>query len=88
MANKRDSTEKLSMEAMQSTKAAHKLLDELSTEITDLTKKAEDIQKEDETRIEDDKRQGRDDKRWIVCWDLAWWEREADERGNIYDYLE
>lgn len=66
IANKLDLTEKLAIEAMQSTKAAHKRLDELSMEITDLTKKAEDIKKEIEKRIEDDKRQGKDDKRWIV----------------------
>ncbi|TKI55139.1 hypothetical protein E8L90_06550 [Brevibacillus antibioticus] len=66
MANKLDSTEKMAIEAMQSTKAAHKRLDELGVEITDLSKKAEDIKKEIEKRIDEDKRQGRDDKRWIV----------------------
>ncbi|ELK38815.1 hypothetical protein D478_27746 [Brevibacillus agri BAB-2500] len=55
MSSKWDETEKLAIEALQSTKAAHKRLDEMNKQLGELEKK-----------IEEDKRQTKDDKKWIV----------------------
>ncbi|MET3292501.1 UNVERIFIED_CONTAM: chromosome segregation ATPase [Brevibacillus sp. OAP136] len=55
MAGKLDATEKMALEAMQSTKAAYKRLDKLTKELADLTKRVEDIKKEIEKRIDADK---------------------------------
>lgn len=55
MSGKWEQTEKLAIEALQSTKAAHKRIDELSKQLDDLEKK-----------IEEDKRQNKDDKKWVV----------------------
>ncbi|MBG9567571.1 hypothetical protein P4U99_03535 [Brevibacillus agri] len=55
MAGKWDETDKRATEALQSTKAAHKRLDELSEQLDELEKK-----------FDEDKRQNKDDKKWIV----------------------
>lgn len=55
LASKLDHTEKTVIEAMQSTKAAHKRLDEMSKTIETLEK-----------RIEEDKKHGKDDKKWLI----------------------
>ncbi|MGG1662869.1 hypothetical protein [Brevibacillus sp. NRS-1366] len=55
MSGKLEQTEKLAIEALQSTKAAHKRIDELSKQLDELEKK-----------IEEDKKQNKDDKKWIV----------------------
>ncbi|MGG4499120.1 hypothetical protein [Brevibacillus reuszeri] len=52
MAGKWEQTEKLAIEALQSTKAAHKRIDELSKQLDELEKK-----------IEEDKKQNKDDKK-------------------------
>ena len=46
---------KLANEALQSTKAAHKRIDELSKRLDELEKK-----------IEEDKKQNKDDKKWMI----------------------
>lgn len=55
MAGKWEQTEKLAIEALQSTKAAHKRIDELSKQLSELEKK-----------IEEDKKQNKDDKKWMI----------------------
>lgn len=55
MAGKLEQTEKQVIEALQSTKAAHRRID-------DLTKALHELERE----IEDDKKQDKDDKKWIV----------------------
>lgn len=55
MAGKWEQTDKLALEALQSTKAAHKRLDELSKQLDDLEKK-----------LDEDKKQNKDDKKWVV----------------------
>ncbi|MED1795011.1 hypothetical protein P4V54_20255 [Brevibacillus nitrificans] len=55
MSSKLEQTEKLAIEALQSTKTAHKRLDELSKQLDELEKK-----------FDEDKKQNKDDKKWIV----------------------
>ncbi|WP_340673754.1 hypothetical protein [Brevibacillus agri] len=55
MSGKLEQTEKLAIEAWQSTKAAHKRLDELGEQLDEL-----------ERKWDEDKRQNKDDKKWIV----------------------
>lgn len=55
MAGKLEQTDKLVIEALQSTKTAHKRLDELGKALYELEKE-----------IEDDKKQNKDDKKWLV----------------------
>ncbi|MFF2532760.1 hypothetical protein ACFVS2_28265 [Brevibacillus sp. NPDC058079] len=55
MAGKLDQTEKLAIEALQSTRSAHKRLDDLFKEVAAL-----------EERFVDEKRQGKDDKKWLI----------------------
>ncbi|MEC2128119.1 hypothetical protein P9G84_03820 [Brevibacillus centrosporus] len=60
MSGKLEQTEKMAIEALQSTKAAHKRLDDMSKQIEALEKK-----------IEEDKKGGKDDKKWLVGTALA-----------------
>lgn len=55
MSGKLEQTEKMVIEALQSTKAAHKRLDDMSKQLESLEKK-----------IEEDKKSSKDDKKWIV----------------------
>ncbi|MGG4496170.1 hypothetical protein [Brevibacillus reuszeri] len=55
MSGKLEQTDKLANEALQSTKAAHKRIDELSKQLDELEKK-----------IEEDKKQNKDDKKWMI----------------------
>ncbi|MBM7592239.1 hypothetical protein [Brevibacillus fulvus] len=55
MAGKLDATEKLAIEAMQSTRSAHKRIDGLNKEVETLVHKAEES-----------KREGKDDKKWLI----------------------
>ncbi|GED71385.1 hypothetical protein BRE01_50870 [Brevibacillus reuszeri] len=55
MSGKLEQTDKLANEALQSTKAAHKRIDELSKRLDELEKK-----------IEEDKKQNKDDKKWMI----------------------
>ncbi|MGF9817242.1 hypothetical protein [Brevibacillus agri] len=55
MSGKLEQTEKLAIEAWQSTKAAHKRLDELGEQLDEL-----------ERKWDEDKRQNKDDKKWVV----------------------
>ncbi|MGF9822607.1 hypothetical protein ABE430_08810 [Brevibacillus agri] len=60
MSGKLEQTEKMVIEALQSTKAAHKRLDEMSKQLEALEKK-----------FEDDKKRDKDDKKWLVGTALA-----------------
>lgn len=66
MAGKLEQTEKMTIEAMQSTKAAHKRLDEMTKELAEINKKVDGVKKEIEKKIEDDKKEGKGDKRWVI----------------------
>ncbi|MFM1654022.1 hypothetical protein ACI7RC_18255 [Brevibacillus sp. B_LB10_24] len=54
MSGKLGQTEKMAIEALQNTKAAHKRMDELSKDLAELEK-----------RIAEDKKQSKDDKKWL-----------------------
>ncbi|MGC5326631.1 hypothetical protein [Brevibacillus sp. SYSU BS000544] len=63
MSGKLKQTEKMTIEAMQSTKAAHKRLDEITKELDELNKKVDEVKKEIEKKIEEDKKSGNADKK-------------------------
>lgn len=60
MSGKLEQTEKMVIEALQSTKAAHKRLDDMSKQLESL-----------ETKMEADKKSSKDDKKWLVGTALA-----------------
>ncbi|UED78064.1 hypothetical protein [Brevibacillus sp. DP1.3A] len=60
MSGKLDYTEKVANEALQSTRSAHKRLDDMAKEIEALKKK-----------YDDDKKHNKDDKKWLIGTGLA-----------------